>query len=43
MNFCYSYKIYCLYKLSDEAPVPCIGSNEECKKWRDKPRELPSI
>lgn len=34
MGKCKNYNIECPYALSDSAPVPCIGSQEQCDKVR---------
>jgi hypothetical protein len=34
MNYCDNYKIKCPYALSDEAPVPCIGTQNQCNVFR---------
>lgn len=36
LNRCQNYKIPCVYALSDNAPVPCFGSQEQCNAWRAK-------
>lgn len=34
---CINYKIPCPYSMkSENAPVPCFGSQEECNVWREK-------
>jgi len=32
MNYCRSLKIECPFALSDIAPVPCVGSQEQCNE-----------
>jgi len=36
MNICNKYKIKCLYALVVWDELPCFGSEEQCKKWREK-------
>ena len=34
MGYCKSYDLECPYALSDMAPVPCVGSQEQCDMFR---------
>lgn len=36
MNKCNQYDIECPYKLSDESPLPCFATQEQCNTWREK-------
>ncbi|MFH0831672.1 MAG: hypothetical protein V1886_02290 [archaeon] len=36
MEKCNSYKIPCIYALSEPSPLPCFGSQEQCIAWRAK-------
>lgn len=43
MQECQSYGIKCLFALSDMAPVPCVGTQEQCdqvKKIRRGQNEI---
>jgi len=39
MNKCRSYKILCPYALDEigrSASLPCVGTQEQCDKWREE-------
>tara|TARA_Y100000310_G_scaffold213611_1_gene214554 strand:- start:1168 stop:1353 length:186 start_codon:yes stop_codon:yes gene_type:complete len=33
-------EIPCPYALSEVAPVPCVGSSEQCEDWRNQCKSL---
>ena len=37
MNYCKNYDIDCIFALSENAPSPCFGDNEQCGAWRSRP------
>lgn len=34
MGYCKSYKIECNFALSEDAPIPCVGSDSQCDEVR---------
>lgn len=34
MNYCKTYKVPCPFALSENAPIPCIGSQKQCDAVR---------
>ncbi len=34
MNYCDGFNISCPYKLSDDSPIPCVGTWEQCNHYR---------
>jgi len=39
MNECTLYKIECPYALSDDAPIPCVGSSAQCQARRKEVKD----
>lgn len=33
MNYCSIHEILCPYKLSDQSPLPCFATQDECDKF----------
>jgi hypothetical protein len=40
MKYCGVYGIDCPYALSDDAPIPCVGSQEECDQYINSLKEI---
>lgn len=36
MNKCPINNFKCIFALSEEAPLPCFGTEEQCKEWTQK-------